>query len=565
MKEVIIINLTRMGDLIQSTPVIMGLKERYPGVRITLLVSETFVEICKYIPLIDRVFTLKINDIVNALGEGGIIECYRHIEGVISVINDTFYDLAINFTHSMDSAVLTSLIRAGEIRGISIDPQGHNVKRHPWIRYFFNVIPARDYNPFHLCDMHLKVSGVMPERKGLYLEVPRDIEDWVDHLLGNEGLSEGDFVVGLQLGASAGDKRWPVESFVKTAEMLSLRLGAKVVLTGSKEEAELGRSFESLIRTDCLNFIGKTDLKELAALIKSCNLFISNDTGPLHIATAVGTKTINISLASVHFRETGPYGDGHYVIRAEIPCSPCGFKTGCKDPVCKRLVSPDMVYELARMVRDGGDMEFIEPSVFHDDIQVYRSMFDRDGLIEYKPLIRRRLTKEIFYIILFRKSWQLVLDRKDTESTDEFLSPLMKKMLAWYDVDPEEIAGFTAVERKALKGLLDLSDAASSVIGVISRESGKEGADGSLIRELWKNISLIDGEIEKLCYSHPPLKALLLMFRYGMESLEGDDIAALAGGAQVLYNDLRKHARILLESLELLAGTPQLTEDVVSG
>ncbi len=210
MEDVLIVNLTRMGDLIQTTPVMAGLKDRYPGIRITLLVNSAFSEICKYIPHADRVFVLDINKILQGLNREDPVGTFRYLEDILCKINDTVYDLVINFTHSTSSAVLISLLRTKEVRGLSMDKEGFTIKRHPWIRYFFNVIPGRDYNPFHLCDIYLKAGGVTPKGQGLHLEIPADAEERADNILTEGGVNSGDILVGLQLGASAEDKRWPM-------------------------------------------------------------------------------------------------------------------------------------------------------------------------------------------------------------------------------------------------------------------------------------------------------------------------------------------------------------------
>src|SRR4030065_2446567 len=103
-----------------------------------------------------------------------------------------------------------------------------------------------------------------------------------------------------------------------------------------------------IVKARPVNFIGKTGIGELAAFLKRCSLLVSNDTGPLHLATAVGTKVIDIFTANVHFLETGPYGEGHYVIQADIPCVPCSFNVKCNNMVCKDLIKPEIVIEVVK-------------------------------------------------------------------------------------------------------------------------------------------------------------------------------------------------------------------------
>ncbi|NOY65006.1 MAG: glycosyltransferase family 9 protein, partial [Nitrospirae bacterium] len=479
-----------MGDLIQTTPAIVGLKEKYPGVRITLLVNTAFKEICNYLPFIDRYFHLDKRIVINLLDNNRILEAYSYIWEVLHNVNDREYDLVINFTHSSSSAIITSLIRAKEIRGLSIDREGYTMKRHPWIRYLFNVIPSRNINPFHLCDMHVKSAGVLPENKGLHLIVKDEMNAWAEDILKQNGLNKGEYLIAFQLGASAEDKRWPVENFASLADIISHHLDATILLTGSSSESGFGERFEDLTGAKTINLIGKTNLMELTALLKRADLLVSNDTGPLHIATAVGTTVVDISLASVHFRETGPYGDGHYVVTADIPCYPCSFQSNCSDYVCKKTITPEAVFELVKnILKDGSVSAFLKEGIFKD-IQVYESYFDDDGLISYRPLIRRALKSEELFSHIYRKTWQVVLDRKGFPNPDSIAEHVIKKLNLYSDYSVLEESGEYYVE--LFQKLSDLIEGVLSIMEIMKKEASKGNPDLQLIERLWENIVPID-------------------------------------------------------------------------
>ncbi|MBI4697839.1 MAG: glycosyltransferase family 9 protein [Nitrospirae bacterium] len=551
MKEVLIMNLTRMGDLIQTTPVIIGLREKHPGVHITLLVNSAFAEICKFIPYIDRLIIFDIKGTIKTFyNDHDLIKGFRQIEDILKEINHVEYDLTINFTHSTDSAVLCSLIRTKEIRGASIDEAGHSIKRHPWIRYFFNVIPGRDYNPFHLCDMHVKVAEVMPCQKGLALHLSEEINVWVRTVLAEHGIRDSDLLIGLQLGASAEDKRWPAASFARLADRLAETFGAKIILTGSSSERELGNEFESITKIRPLNFIEKTNLDELAGLLKRCDLFISNDTGPLHIATAVGTTTINISLASVHFRETGPYGDGHYVIAPDVPCYPCGFNTDCKRPICKEVINTDNLFDLVDKVIREKDFSSIDNSALWRDVQVYRSFFENDGLIDYRPLIKKRLNKEVLFSYIYRKSCLKILDKEDVNDLNDGFRYFAEKLHLFYDLSSLNTKNYLEDEFDAMLRLRGLAEIGLAKLTLIALEAGKPVPDTAWIKETWADVPVIEKEIENIGYTHPPLKPLFILFRYGQEGLEGRDLAAMSEETRMLYSDLKKHISLMIQCID---------------
>lgn len=540
MQDVLIINLTRMGDLIQTTPAIVGLKERYPRVRVTLLVNTAFKEICNYLPFIDRYFHLDKRIVINLLDNNKILEAYSYIWEVLHNVNDREYALVINFTHSASSAIITSLIRAKEIRGLSIDREGYTMKRHPWIRYLFNVIPSRNINPFHLCDMHVKSAEVLPENKGLHLIVRDDMKAWAEDILKQYGLKDGEPLIAFQLGASAEDKRWPVESFAYLADIISTDLGATILLTGSSGESGFGKRFEDLTGAKTINMIGKTNLMELTALLKRADLLVSNDTGPLHIATAVGTTVLDISLASVHFRETGPYGDGHYVVTANIPCYPCNFQSNCSDYICKKTITPEAVFELVKNILKEGRLNGILKENIFKDIQVYESYFDDDGLISYRPLTKRPLKSEELFSHIYRKTWQVVLDREGFPSVDKVTEHVLKKLSLYndYSVLEESVEYYVEVFEK----LRSLIDAVLSIMEIMEKEVSKSSPDSQLIERLWENIVPIDKEIERLACIYPSLKPIVMVLKYEKEAFVGEKLLEVIQEAAEAYRYASWHA-----------------------
>ncbi len=531
MKEVLIINLTRMGDLIQTTPTIISLKEQYPDVRITLLVNTAFKEICEYLPHVDRYFHIDKRVVLKMIENNGFIDAYRMVRNVLNRVNDTVYDRVINFTHSRSSAIVTSMIRAKDVRGISIDSKGFTMKRHPWIRYVFNVIPSRYVNPFHLCDMHFKsATRNIPSKKGLHLIVKEEKRKWAEELLRKNGLREGQPLIAFQLGASAEDKRWPVESFARLADILHRKWGSLILLTGSRGEVGFGEEFCRKSNAKTINMMGKTDLTELAALLERADLLVSNDTGPLHVATAVGTKAIDISLASVHFRETGPYGEGHYVISADIPCYPCAFESNCEYLTCKKKITPEAVFNVCELAL--GKTDRLEPSLFRE-LQVYRSGFDRDGLMTYRPIIKRKLSLNELFMHLYRYTWQVVLDRKEPTEEADF-GDYMDRALSDYE-ENRDLDETLSEYIEAFSRLQGLVNTLLSVIGVMKRAAQRKEADLEFINKLWENIKPVDKEIEKLGCLYPMIRPIVVMLGYEKESFESSELEDIIKEAEVAY------------------------------
>ena len=536
--EILIINLTRMGDLLQTTPLMAGMKTKYPDSRITLLVNSAFTEVCKGIPYIDNLIEFDMKGYLLRLIEGkhSLIDNYKILDTLVNNINQKEYDLVVNVTHSSVSAVLVSLIRAKEVRGFTISSEGHRVIKHPWVRYFFNVIPNRNYNPFHIVDMYLKIGDVNPVIRGLVYHVSEEDTLKADKILAKEGVHVNDALVGFHLGASKDEKTWPVSSYAELADMINKQFGARILLFGTSAEAPLASEFEKYAETRPVNLVGKTGVGELASLLNKCSLFISNDTGPLHVATSAGTTAIDISIANVHFMETGPFGEGHYVIQADLPCSPCGFDVQCNDRVCNSLITPEKVFEVVKMAlnRTGEEIELSTEKM--EKVQVYRSHFQEDGYLDFTPLIKRSLQVTALYRLIYRQVLNMeskidtgvagMCERICKDVAGLYLNGSISRFMEVINNDLAVLANLVSLTRNALSHLRKLEGEVSKGI-----------RDIKVIKDIWKSIEPLEHEIDITGDTHRCFKPLILLFDYSKEAMEGDDLEILVNNSIEIYED----------------------------
>jgi lipopolysaccharide heptosyltransferase II len=136
-------------------------------------------------------------------------------------------------------------------------------------------------------------------------------------------------------------KLWPKKQFAELADMLIGQYDMKIVFTGGIKDYSIIQAITSSMKGRAINFAGKTTLTELAALYEKAALVVSTDTGPMHLAAAVGTPVVALFGPTAPWR-TGPYGTGHQLIKAELECSPC-FKRRCETTDCMYQISVDQV------------------------------------------------------------------------------------------------------------------------------------------------------------------------------------------------------------------------------
>jgi len=557
MKEVLVVNLTRMGDLLQTTPVMAGLKAQYPGVRITLLVNAAFAGACRIVPFADRVIEFDVAAVKALLRDprATFVAPYRILEEALGRVNEVEYDLVLNFTHTHDSALISSLVRGKEVRGITAGPCGERRIEHPWQRYLFQVVLSRAYNPIHLCDIYARAAGVRPPAVRLHAVFSPRAAEAARALLASAGVEDGRPLVALQAGASHPLKRWPAASFAEAARLIARGAQAQIVLVGSAGEEELGAAFRAAFAGPFADLVGRTDVETLAEVLRRCRLLVSNDTGPLHVATAVGTQVIDLSLGHVSFRETGPYGEGHYVIEARLPCVPCAFHVECTDPVCWKAVRPEAVADLAIRLLRGEEPERLDDRFPWDTVQVYRSFAGEDGLVDYRPLVMRPPAPESLWACLFRRTWPAVLDGRAPASVGAERARLAAAIRRDHGEDALREAAATLEQGLGpLHELRALVEAARVRVALIAREAGRGGGgDAVRIRHLWEAVPEIDRRIDLFARAHPFLMPLAAHFRYGREVLGGEGLAEQARGAAALYAELSGHLDRLIALVESMA------------
>ena len=187
----------------------------------------------------------------------------------------------------------------------------------------------------------LESLGKPPEPQAPAIEVAPADDEWAV-----ERLPKGRPLVGINPGATYGEaKQWFPDRFIETARRLAKKRGASFAVVGGPAERELGDRVAAEIGPAAVSLAGRTSLPQLAAVIRRCSLFLTNDTGPMHVAAAVGVPIVAI-FGPTDWVATPPYGDAHSIVRKPIECSPC-LKRVC--PLghhnCMKWVTVDDVVE----------------------------------------------------------------------------------------------------------------------------------------------------------------------------------------------------------------------------
>jgi len=329
--KILVIKLSSLGDIILSTAALRAMREKFPltNFKISFLTSEESKDILLRCPYIDE---LLVCDLKNKdKGLFGLLKMGK-------ILRNKNFDMVIDLQNSRFSHIISYL--SG-----SINRYGYNNKK---LGFLLNhSIP--DEKPLMDPVTHqfriLKLLGIDLLDNRLQLWPSADDEKKVDELLNAQWLSQAQKIIGINVSSSLRwqTKRWPGEYLISLCQELELK-DIRVILTGTADDLDLSNSLvNSLKNTKVINACGKTSINELAALIKRCNVFVSADSSPLHIASAVGTTFVAL-FGPTDQRRHIPPGKNYIILSKNLDCSPC-YKTKCRSRRCMTGIKPQEVLE----------------------------------------------------------------------------------------------------------------------------------------------------------------------------------------------------------------------------
>jgi ADP-heptose:LPS heptosyltransferase len=319
-RRIAIVRALQLGDLLVATPALRSLRAGFPDAEITLIGLPWVAQVApRFARYIDRVVAFP--------GWPGISEAPYDAERVRRFLAEQQaygYDLVIQMHGDGRASNAFALALGGRVTA-GYAPDGAASELSLAARY-------PNDRPEILRNLGIAQLLGCPGR-GTHLEFPLTT---ADH-------AEADRLLAQLVGARAASRRWPAQSFATVADQLAQRISARILLTGGPDEVATVATVERAMRAPALNLAGKTSLGGLAALLSRLDLLISNDSGPAHLAKAVGAPTVRI-FGPADVRRWGPlHNERHTVVRVDVECSPCGYVDCPIDHRCLRQISPAMV------------------------------------------------------------------------------------------------------------------------------------------------------------------------------------------------------------------------------
>jgi len=329
--KILILKPSSLGDVIHALPVLRLLKRHFRDADIFWWIDSALAPLIEGDPDLAGIVRFERR-------RWGKPQHWPEMFRSIGWLRAQNFDLVIDLQCLARSAIFAWLTRGKFLIGLDDAREGANA--------FYDVAVPRPSFHTHAVDWYLAVLpalGVPVHKDFIWLPERPEIAAAVK----SKWPTEGTRWIALQPGARWDNKRWPVECFAELVRTLAKKFPAvRFAVLGGKDDRSLGETISAAEPARVLNLCGVTSLPEMIEFLRGCDLLITNDTGPMHVAAALGKPLIALFGPTAPER-TGPHGQQHNVLRLKLPCSPC-LKAEChfeRPFECLRALTPALVAE----------------------------------------------------------------------------------------------------------------------------------------------------------------------------------------------------------------------------
>ena len=552
--RILIVQTTRLGDVLQTTPLIHMVRRKHPEAHITLLVRQMSRAIADRNHDINDVMIYDEDELYRRLiadDADKLLEAYQLTDRRIQSLREGHFDIAYNVTHSVSSAMLIKIAEIPEVYGAHLGDDWQFILRGRWTTYFFTSVFSREYNDLNLCDITRNIVEDAPPSRELHFDLREEDHTFADALFRQHGVTPSDYVACFQLGASEEGKRWSIENFAALGRLLVERHQAKVFLLGVESEQALGDRFESFAPGLAKHLFGKTSVAQVAAVLKRATVLVTNDTGTMHIAASVGCPITLVSVGNVHYRETGPYGEGHCAIEARrTNLGRSDYVPSGQDE--RELIKAHQVLAAIDYARRHGresDLPPVENDSALDNVDLYITRFAPDGFLEYYPVLQRAMDERDFMRIAYRAMWVAHLSR--TGAPEGEVESLDRMLRHYAGPEAATVSGWAEEAARHFEELAAISTRGVAVTAKLLDALRRSRIDDA--KTLVARLMALDEEARVFSEVNPPCRPLILMARFERDNLDGADPKLLAKTTLEIYHACRDRAMLMVEKLRLTA------------
>jgi heptosyltransferase-2 len=366
-RRILVREVNWVGDAVLTLPALEALDRRFPEAEISLLAKSWVSGLFAGHPAVDGIIEYRTGNT-----HRGVLGRWR----LARQLSQEGFDLAVVFPNSLDAALIPWL--AGIPRRVGYLTEARRL-------LFTHPVPRPSGSAGrHQAEHYLGIVRALggDGAPSLRLPVTAEARERGERLLRDHGVGPADLCVALSPGSVYGSaKRWPAERFAAVADALVDQCGARILLIGSDEERPILEQVAARMRRPAVNLGGRTELSALVGVLERVRWLLSNDTGAMHIAAAMGTPVLAI-FGPTDAEATGPLGRHTRIVRESVPCSPCLLRECPIDHRCMTRVTVDKVLQHALELLEASSASRFTPHVSRLTPHGQPAAFlDRDGTI----------------------------------------------------------------------------------------------------------------------------------------------------------------------------------------
>lgn len=558
--RIAVIQLARLGDSIQSLMALRAAQQLYPELEITYIGHASFVGAAERCPWIQKVVSLPTEALLKPIlsAKKKTRAMVPDLATWIAPLAEQTYDIVLNWTYSEASSYLAGILPARVRLGYSRRRDGTLSVIDGWSHYIHSVVQTETIQSIHLTDilttqlltaLQIHFDEPAEETDGQtvtsksFFEIKRSpfVCDGWNH--------PGIRWIAIQLGASAANKTWDASNWAKLASMILRRHDdTRIILLGGAKEKEIEAKFYDALRAEerkngtpsavfekrLHSKVGKTSFDQWAQILADAQWTISADTAAIHLASVLGTRVLNVSVGPVRFRETGPYGNGHYVIRGTNAAPEL-----TPDGVYATWTYASTEWQHRRELPFSEHLRNLESSDLAGSIEVLRSKIrtpDDGGGIHFETMIDRRITLENWY--------GQVLGHLAREWYCGWVPPVGQE-LERAEVGPELVKSLRKLSEgidvldKLYGEIIRTADELFCKTKVLKSENLMKLSDREKIYELGKKLEELEGLSERVGCAQEPLHAMHRLSKILMHNLAGKRVSEVAEETVGVYRFLK--------------------------
>jgi ADP-heptose:LPS heptosyltransferase len=575
----LVIQMTRLGDTLQSLMALRAAQQLYPKLELHFVAREKFAAAARRVPWIKDVIAFPTEEIIGPViaGKKKNSEALRDLARWVSPLVQEPWDIVVNWSYSEASSYLAGLLPARVKLGYTRRKDRTFSAADGWSHYIQGIIQGGIEQNIHLTDIlttqlltALQIHIGDPENEGnspvtskSFFSLSSEVSGWSWRDLSKKW-------VGFQLGAGAEAKSWSPEKWAHfAAQILRKHADHGIVLLGGKADLDRSRRFmaelrqmdsggESLVK-NVVSLVGETSFDLWANIVGRCQWVVAGDTAVVHLASVLGTRVLNLSIGPVRWAETGPYGNGHYIVRSSRPCPACVDTPGIKDKTAPHSCGADLraeavygAWSFAASHWNHRKSTTIEAhfaqlglSEAIPSVQVYKSRIrhtNDGGGVTYEPLISRKL--EI-------PEWTSTVVGHIARAWYCGWVPPVGQGIPRERISPALVQRLRQVE-ESCDVMLKIFDEAGKTAATLKQRSSSLKSDKIMrlgdrdeLVALGKRLQELDQLIERLAGAEPTLVTFSQMSKVLMHNMSGTRLSELGKESSSVYKQLNEGVSIL--------------------